>query len=70
MAVPSMLIVAPRGITKEEMSLSAPSSSAHSLLRGIVAAEEVEVKAKIIAGAAPLKNLSGLTPTKALAETE
>ena len=70
MAVPSMLIVAPRGITKEETSPSAPSSSAHSLLRGIVAAEEVEVKAKIIAGDAFLKKVKGLMPANALAEKE
>ena len=54
-----MLIVAPRGMTKEDTSFSAPSSSAHSLLRGIVAAEEVEVKAKIIAGDAFLKKVKG-----------
>ena len=70
MAVPSMLIVAPRGITKEDTSFSAPSSSAHSLLRGIVAAEEVEVNAKIIAGEAFLKKVMGLMPAKTLAEKE
>ena len=65
-----MLMVAPRGITKEEISFSAPRSSEHSMLRGMVAAEEVEVKAKIIAGDAFLKNVMGLMPANALAETE
>ena len=37
---------------------------------GRVAAEEVEVKAKIIAAEAFLKNLTGLMPANALAETE
>ena len=70
MAVPSMLMVAPRGRTKEETSLSAPKSSAHSVDTGRVAAEEVEVKAKIIAGEAFLKKVRGLTLPKALAATE
>ena len=52
------------------MSLSAPISSAHSLETGRVAAEEVEVKAKIMAGEASLKNLMGLSLPKALAEKE
>ena len=70
MAVPSMLIVAPRGSTKAEMPLSAPMLSAHSLDTGRVAAEEAEVKAKIMAAEAPLKKAAGLTPAKTLAETE
>ena len=65
-----MLMVAPRGSTKEEISSSAPRASAHSLETGRVAAEEVEVKAKIIAAEAFLKNLTGLMPANALAETE
>ena len=70
MAVPSMLMVEPRGRTKEAMSLSAPISSAHSLETGSVAAEEVEVKAKIMAGKAFLKNFRGLILPKTLAEKE
>ena len=37
---------------------------------GRVAAEEVEVKAKIMAAKAPLKNLMGLMPAKTWAEAE
>ena len=47
-----MLMVEPRGRTKDAMSSSAPSSAAHSLDTGRVAAEEVEVKAKIMAAKA------------------
>ena len=64
------MIVAPKGRTKEEISSSAPMESAHSLETGRVAAEEVEVKAKIMAAEAPLKKVMGLMPAKALAETE
>ena len=70
MAVPSILMVEPRGRTKEEISSSAPSSSAHSLDTGRVAAEEVDVKANIMAGNAALKNFSGLMPAKTLADIE
>ncbi len=44
-----MLMVEPRGRTKAAMSSFAPSSWAHSLDTGRVAADEVEVKAKIMA---------------------
>ena len=40
MAVPSMLIVAPRGSTKEATSRLAPSFSVHSMLIGRVPTEE------------------------------
>ena len=65
-----MLMVEPRGRTKAAISSSAPSSAAHSLDTGRVAAEEVEVKAKIMAAKAPLKNFTGLMPTKIWADTE
>ena len=70
MAVPSILMVEPRGRTKEAMSSSAPSSAAHFLDTGRVAAEEVEEKAKIMAAKAPLKNLAGLMPAKTWADAE
>ena len=63
-------MVAPRGRTKEEMSESAPMLSAHSLDTGSVAAEEVEVKANIMAANAPLKNASGLMPARNWADRE
>ena len=37
MAVPSILIVAPKGIVKEDTSLETPSSDIFSKFRGIVA---------------------------------
>ena len=70
MAVPSMLMVEPRGRTKDAMSSSAPSSPAHSLATGKVAAEEAEVKAKIMAAKAPLKKATGLIPAKTWADAE
>ena len=57
MAVPSMLMVAPRGRTKELTSGSAPILLEHSMVTGRVAAEEVVVKATIMAGQMPLMNL-------------
>ena len=60
MAVPSMLIVEPSGRTKELISGSAPSALQHSMLTGSVAAEEVVVKAVIMAGKMPLKNFTTL----------
>ena len=60
MAVPSMLIVAPSGRTKELISGSAPMALQHSMLTGSVALEDVVVNAVIMAGAMPLKNASGL----------
>ena len=39
------------------------------MLSGMVAAEEVEVKAKIIAGDAFLKKVMGLMPANAMTET-
>ena len=55
-----MFIVAPRGRTKELISGSAPILLQHSMLTGRVALEDVVVKAVIMAGARPLKNLIGL----------
>ena len=40
------------------------------MLSGMVAAEEVEVKAKIMAAEAPLKKATGLIPANALADRE
>ena len=60
MAVPSMLIVAPSGRTKELISGSAPILLQHSMLTGSVALEDVVVNAVIMAGAMPLKNANGL----------
>ena len=68
MAVPSMLIVAPSGRTKEEMSFSTPISSQHSLETGRDATEDVDVKAKTAAGSTPLKNLIGLIFAKTLTD--
>ena len=64
-----MLIVAPSGRTKEEMSFSTPISSQHSLETGREATEEVEVNAKIAAGSTPLKNFSGLIFANTLTES-
>ena len=55
-----MLIVAPRGRTKELISGSAPILLQHSMLTGRVALEDVVVKAVIMAGAMPLKKAKGL----------
>ena len=55
-----MLIVAPSGRTNALISGSAPMLLQHSMLTGRVALEEVVVKAVIMAGAMPLKNLMGL----------
>ena len=48
-AVPSMLIVAPSGSTKDEISEWTPISSQRSLVTGSEATDEVEVKAKAAA---------------------
>ena len=61
MAVPSMLMVAPRGSTKEEISRFAPSFSEHSRVKGRVPTEEAEENAIMIAGSIPLKNCRGVT---------
>ena len=67
MAVPFIFIVEPKGRTKEAMALSHPRSSADLVETGKVAAEEVEVKAKSIAGADFLKNSAGeLSENKAI----
>lgn len=65
-----MLMVAPSGRTKEEISLEAPSPSTHSRLIGSVPTEEELEKANIIAGSMPLKNFSGLNPPMALTARE
>ena len=57
-----MLMVAPRGSTKEATSRRAPRRSAHSRFRGRAPTEEADEKAIIIAGAIPAKNLAGLIP--------
>lgn len=44
-----MLIVAPSGSTKDEISEWTPISSQHSLVTGSEATDEVEVKAKAAA---------------------
>ena len=50
MDVPSILIVAPKGIEKDETSLPTPSSYNFSKLIGIVALEEHELNANSITG--------------------
>ena len=64
MAVPSMLIVAPSGRTNALISGSAPILLQHSMFSGSVALEDVVVNAQIMAGARPLKNLSGFMPDR------
>ena len=60
MAVPSMLMVAPSGSTKEDTSREQPSFSwQFFMLIGKVAAEEQVVKAISIASVMPLKNFTG-----------
>ena len=63
-----MLIVAPRGRTKDETCLSPPNSSTHFMLIGSVPTDEAEEKANMMAGIMPLKNLRGLMPP--IAETD
>ena len=70
MAVPSILMVAPSGRTKEATSLSAPSFSVHSRFRGSVPTEEAEENAMMIAGIMPLKKVRGLMPPRTLTEAE
>ena len=65
-----MLIVAPRGSTKEATSRSAPSFSAHSMFSGSVPTDEAEENAIIMAGIMPLKNLAGLRLPNVLTEIE
>ena len=65
-----MLIVAPKGSTKDATSLSAPSFSEHSLFSGRVATEDVEGNAKIMAGIMPMKNCRGLRPPMVFTATE
>ena len=57
-----MLMVAPRGSTKEATSRRAPRRSVHSRLKGSAPTEEAEENAIIIAGAIPLKKASGDKP--------
>ena len=52
-------MVAPSGSTNALISGSAPILLQHSMLTGRVALEEVVVKAVIMAGKMPLKNLNG-----------
>ena len=52
----SMLMVAPRGRAREEISLGTPISSAQRLLMGMVAALEQVPKAVMAAGSTDLKN--------------
>ena len=59
-----MLMVAPRGRTKELISGSAPILLQHSMFSGRVALEEVVVNAQIMAGAIPLKKAIGLMPLR------
>ena len=70
MAVPSMLMVAPRGSTKEATSFLAPSFWVQSRLMGRVPTLEALEKAKMMAGIIPLKNLAGLMPPMALTDRE
>ena len=54
-----MLMVAPRGMTKEAISFLAPSFSAHSRVKGRVPTEEAEEKAIIMAGTISRKKVTG-----------
>ena len=65
-AVPSILIVAPSGSTKDATSLFAPSFSVHSRLIGRVPTEEALENANIMAGSIPLRNFAGLNPPMVL----
>ena len=60
MAVPSMLMVAPRGSTKDVTSFDTPIFSVHSMLMGSVPTDEADAKAKPITGISPFRNFSGL----------
>ena len=57
-----MLMVAPKGSTKEEMFWLTPNLRMQSMVKGKVPEEEQEENAKRDAGAIPLKNLTGDTP--------
>ena len=61
MAVPSMLMVAPRGRTKERTGAGTPSLRAASMEKGRVPAELAEEKANTRAGRAVRKKVRGLT---------
>ena len=65
-----MLMVAPRGRTKEDTSRRAPSRSVHSILKGSAPTEEAEENAIIMAGAIPLKNWTGEIPASTLTVEE
>ena len=65
-----MLIVAPRGRTKEEISFGTPSFLVHSMLSGKVPTEDALENAKVIAGDISLKNLKGDTPPSKDTERE
>ena len=65
-----MLMVAPRGSTKEATSFRAPSRSEHSRVKGRVPTEDAEEKAIIMAGAIPLKKAMGDTPPRAFTVLE
>ena len=57
-----MLMVAPRGKTKELTSLDAPSFCVHFRLIGSVPTLDALEKANSIAGIISLKNVAGLRP--------
>ena len=57
-----MLMVAPRGRTKEATSFLAPSFWVQSRLMGRVPTLDALEKANMMAGIMPLKNLTGLMP--------
>ena len=67
MAVPSMLIVAPRGMVKEEMRRDTPIFLCRvSMDMGMVALEVAVENAKPITGRNFFRNLTGLSPVKPL----
>ena len=70
MAVPSILIVAPNGSTKDAISRSDPNFSTHSKLIGSVPTDDALENANMIAGNIPLKNCNGLNPPIVLTAIE
>ena len=65
MAVPSMLMVAPSGMVKEEIFLDTPIfSSSVSIASGIVALDVAVEKAKLITGKYLRINLYGFSLVK------
>ena len=65
-----MLIVAPSGRIKDEISLETPSFSVHSILIGSVPTEDALENANMIAGSISLKNVTGLIPPSAFTARE